>query len=132
MKIALAQDHHERIEGYTSLMKVYGYHLFPVDNLDQLMRTIKEEEIDILIQDVNFGNLDARTIIPIIKKRFPQLRIILEVNVEDIEVAKTAVDLNVNACVYHSEPPSVMLHALETIIEGNSYISPEIKDLLGL
>jgi len=130
MKIVIAEDHALIIDGLRVVLEHHGFDVFPAMDENVLDQLLNEHPIDVLIQDIRFGKIDARTIIPKIIKRFPQLKIIALTSLDDLASIQSVLSTSVSGYVLKSEPSNRMIDAIHAVNEGNIYLSPEVQKVL--
>lgn len=130
MNIAIAEDHALIIEGIVSLLSNEDYKVHCAQSATELFQCLNLEQIDLIIQDIRFGAVDARTIIPEIRSRFPSIKIIALTSLEDTASIQSVLALNVSGYVLKSEDPSVLLEAIRQVGLNKVYLSQEVQQIL--
>src|SRR5690625_5061235 len=87
MNILIADDHHLVLEGLTNVLETMeNVKIFQAKNKNLLLYQLRSHKIDILFQDILFGDHNAREFIKEIIKEFPSLKIIIISSISDLEV----------------------------------------------
>ena len=130
MNILIAEDHALIVEGLKSLLESDGHSVFHAPDELVLNRLMSDKQIDLLIQDIRFGKVDARTIIPAIRENFPGLKILVLTSLDDLASVQSILATNIQGYVIKTEPSDLILEAIEVISAGNTYLSPEVQSVL--
>lgn len=130
MNILIAEDHALIVEGLKSLLESNGYSVFHVSDERVLMRLLSDHQMDVLIQDIRFGKVDARMLIPSIREQFPEVKILVLTSLDDLASIQSVLATNIHGYVIKSEPSGLILEAVETIYAGKTYLSPEVQSVL--
>lgn len=130
MNIIIAEDHALIIDGLRAVLEQQGINVFPAMNEKMLYQLLNEQPFDVLIQDIRFGKVDARTIIPAIRQEFPTLRIIALTSLDDLASIQSVLATNVSGYVLKSEPTGRITDAIHAVVSGNTYLSPEVQAVL--
>jgi DNA-binding NarL/FixJ family response regulator len=130
MTILIAEDHSLIIEGLRTLLEANGFTVKHAANETALFSLLNSTTVDVLIQDIRFGKVDARTIIPRIREEFPTVRILALSSLDDLASIQSVLASNVSGYVIKTEATSVILEAIAVVHEGNTYLSPEVQAVL--
>jgi len=129
MNIAIAEDHKLIIDGLKSLLDSTRHTVFFAMNSEELEGLLKEEDIDVLIQDIRFGSIDARTILPSILEDYPSLKVLVLSSLEDYATIRSVISLGVHGYISKSQPPELIFEAINTVLSGEIYLCPESKKI---
>ena len=82
LRIIIADDHQLLIEGLTSILsEVKDIQLLdPVNDGRQLISSLKSNQADIVLLDLNMPNMDGIKTLEILKNDFPELKVIVLTN----------------------------------------------------
>lgn len=130
MNILIAEDHDLIVDGLKKLLEKEGYTIFHSSNEEGLFHVLKQKHIDLLIQDIRFGAVDARTILPKIIEDHPQLKILALTSLDDQASVQSVISAKVHGYVVKSEPTFIILEAIKCINAGETYLSPEVTQIL--
>ena len=95
-----------------------------------LLALLKNEQVDVLIQDVKFGDSDARTFISELKLDFSTLKIIVLTSLDALEDLQSILNLPVDGLVLKSESGSRLIDAMYAALDGHRYWSPLVSQRL--
>ncbi|HLW40045.1 MAG TPA: response regulator transcription factor [Brumimicrobium sp.] len=129
MNIAIAEDHKLIIDGLTTLLEAKGHSVFYAMNSEELEQLLKEEVIHVLIQDIRFGSVDARTIIPNFLNDYPKMKIVALSSLEDYATIKSVMALGVHGYLAKTQSPELIFDAIEAVFSGQTYLCPESKKI---
>ena len=94
------------------------------------LRINKEERIDLVITDINMPKMDGVELNSAIKKEFPQIKMLVVSMLEDAKKIKVLTEANVNGYISKNAEKGELLKAIKSILEGENYFSPRIKQVL--
>lgn len=130
MTILIAEDHLLIVEGLKALLEAKGYVVEHASDEIALLNNLRNKSVDLLIQDIRFGKIDARTIIPSIREEFPSIPILALSSLDDLASIQSVLATNVSGYVIKTESTTLILEAIESIKQGNIYLSPEVQSVL--
>ncbi len=125
MKVLIADDHSLIIDGFIAVIKNHDPSIicFKATNKAELFQSLEKNQIDVLFQDIMFGNDDARDFIAELKKNFPELKIIIISSLTDEATVQTLFKQNANGYLFKSDPNEEIIRALESILKDEKFIS---------
>lgn len=130
MNILIADDHHLVLEGLTNVLETMeNVEIFQAKNKNLLLYQLRSHKIDILFQDILFGDYNAREFIKEIIKEFPSLKIIIISSISDLEVVDSLFKQGVHGYLLKSDDLSEISSSIATVMNDQIYISAEIRDL---
>ena len=129
LRLIIADDHPVVLEGLKLLFK---------QSVDyQIIETVSaEKEIitsctnmmpDILVLDLNLGGKNSIELIPELKNRFPQLKILIFSSYQSAVLVKKSLSLGVNGYLLKDATQKDWLEALSAIVAGKIYLSKPIQ-----
>ncbi|MEO6682081.1 MAG: response regulator transcription factor [Ginsengibacter sp.] len=131
MNIIIADDHHLIAQGFVNMIhnKLPGTACRSASDLSELQQLLTEHVPDILFQDVRFGKDDARDFIKEILESYPSLKMIIISSLDDSLTIKTLLGQGVKGYILKSDSEIEIFNAIQSVMEGQTYISPEVKRL---
>lgn len=130
MNILIADDHHLILEGLGNILReLRNARVYEAKNKMHLMHHLREDRIDILFQDILFGNHDARNFLMEIKDKFPDLKIIIISSISELEVIESLLKQGVNGYLLKSDDLKQILEAIDVVMENEIYISSDIQEM---
>jgi DNA-binding NarL/FixJ family response regulator len=133
MKIILADDHQLILDGLLAVLK----RQFPnaifrgVLNKTELFQSLRDEQFDLLIQDLKFGTDSAKDFLGDLREGFPTLKIILLTTVSDSVTIKQ-LSKKVDGYILKSESLEEIITAVNQVKIGNSYFSKLAEQKMNL
>lgn len=132
MNIIIADDHELIGRGILDYFKVHepSYEIRYVKNKSELFYEIRSNTPEILIQDIQFGNDDARLFIQEIFSISPQIKVIALSSHQEFEVITSAFSLGFHSYVSKQAPLDEILEAVKQTKKGKAYISKRLEEMM--
>lgn len=130
--IVIADDHNLIREGFEHCI-VDAYQdmkIWKAKDKEELLDILASEKIEVLFQDIIFGDHDARTFVSALKEDFPTLKIVIISTLTDIVSINTLLKQGIDGYISKADDSQELIHALATIAAGEVYLSPDIKNTL--
>ena len=133
--IIIADDHAMFLDGLTSILaeeksiKI----VLTAKTGTQVLKYLKintDEKIDLVITDINMPEMDGIALNAAIKKEFPQIKTLVVSMLEDAEKIKQLTEANANGYISKNAEKTELLKAIASILDGDNYFSPRIKQVL--
>lgn len=133
--IIIADDHSMFLDGLTSILageESINIILTAKSGVQVLkyLRINREEKIDLVITDINMPEMDGVALNDAIKDEFPQIKTLVVSMLEDPKTIKLLTEANVNGYISKNAEKTELLKAITTILKGDNYFSPRIKQVL--
>ena len=115
MKLIIADDHELLLDTLVQSLSLRFTQLEikKVKNKDELYSEINRDKFDFLLQDVRFGDTDARKFIPEISIKQPQLKIIVFTSISDQLSLSRISKLPIHALVSKTDSIDEIIQALK-------------------
>lgn len=132
--IIIADDHAMFVDGLKSILAnedAININLTAA-NGEQVLKYLRintEEKIDLVITDLNMPEMDGITLNKKIKEEFPQIKTLVVSMLEDPQKIKSLTEADVNGYISKNSEKRELLRAIKTILNGENYFSPHIKQL---
>ena len=132
MNIIIADDHPLILEGLEKAIssKLDKAHIFCCTNKNEVFETLKNFEIDILIQDIKFGDDDARTFLQNFISNFPNLKIIALTSLTDAASIQSVLKTGIHGYILKSESTREIFNGIETVSQNKIYLSQGVAESL--
>ena len=132
MNIIIADDHELIGRGILDYFKsnAPSYAVRYVKNKSELFFEIRSNAPEILIQDIQFGNDDARVFIQEIRTIAPETKIIALSSHQEFKVVTSALSMGFHSYVSKQAPLEEMLEAIKCTKNGTSYISKKLEEMM--
>jgi len=102
-----------------------------VSDYIQLKQAIKKvAQIDLLIMDVGLPGKDGIEILKLIKEEYPKVRTLMVSMYPEEQYAVRAFKAGASGYLNKSSAPERMLEAIDLILSGKKYVTPEIAQAL--
>ena len=133
--IIIADDHAMFLDGLTSILAEEASIniILTAKTGTQVIKYLRintDEKIDLVITDINMPEMDGVELNTAIKSEFPQIKTLVVSMLEDDKKIKTLTEANVNGYISKNAEKTELLKAIKSILEGENYFSPRIKQVL--
>lgn len=131
LKIILADDHEvfrvglKRILDSSPDMEVVG----EANDGEALLQLLENVPADIVVIDLKMPKISGIMLGPIIKEKWPTIKIVVLTVYNDIEHARAVLKHGVNAYLLKSDSANKIMEAIKEVITGKVIISPEISHI---
>ena len=131
MKILIADDHQLILDGLKRALQTNheGAIIDTAQNKAILDKLLEQENYDLLILDIKFGDADARNFIRDLKTDHPELKILILSSVSDKLSVQQFMSAGVEGYIVKSDSIVDILNAVNQILNGHQYLSQEIADI---
>ena len=99
-------------------------------SFDEAIELIKLKHPDIVLLDINLADASGMDAVPLIRKFSPATRIIAVSMHNQLSFAKRMLSLGAKGYVTKNSSQEEIFAALETVLQGRTYVCSEIKDML--
>ena len=123
IKILLADDHAIVMEGLKEVLSadeeisVVGC----VQNGEEVLRFIKNNEVDIVILDINMPVMDGITCARHLKKEFPKVKIIILTMYAQRSFVEEIVKIGIDGCLLKNNTGKELIDAVLRVMGGRQY-----------
>lgn len=131
MKILLADDHFLVLEGLEVLLSTFDFvdRTRSVLNYPTLIEMLNQENFDVLLLDIYFGEHDGREIIGEIKALHPEMKIIALTSHADAATIKSSINAGFDGYLLKIDGREEFDKALKTVKNGEKYFSTKTQQL---
>lgn len=132
IKILIADDHQMFIDGIKALLKnekeikVVGEAL----NGEEVLSLLKKEKADIILLDINMPKMDGIEATREIKKKFPDVKIIILTMHNKNEFISGLANEGASGYVLKNTGKRELLDAIESVYEGKTFFSKEVTETI--
>ncbi|MDO8994333.1 response regulator transcription factor [Daejeonella sp.] len=123
LRLIIADDHKLMIEGLTSILsEVKNIQLMdPVNDGRQLISSLKSNQADIVLLDLNMPNMDGIKTLEILKNDFPKLKVIVLTNYNQPQLIEEVKKLGARGYLLKNSPSNILKEAIKKVSEGELY-----------
>ncbi len=130
--ILVVDDHEIVITGIRYLLKnnLPSANVEGLGSIESLSKKLKNKEYDLVILDINIPGADTHSLIHLIKSMQEEAKILIfSMNSEEL-FAKRYLKLGVNGYLMKQTDEHELVAAINKILEGKRYISPNLLEVL--
>lgn len=134
MNLLIADDHTLFIEGLSMLVsriedvQIVG----DAKNGKEVIELCQKHKIDLILMDLEMPQMGGIEATEIIKRDFPNIKIIAVTMLNDYNTIKKALRSGMDGYVVKNLGIAELQNAVETVMKGQIYMSPEITTILAL
>jgi DNA-binding NarL/FixJ family response regulator len=129
LNLLIADDHQMITDGLTLILKTEKTigQIHVAKNGKEAIDIALKEEIDIIIMDINMPQVSGAEATKIIKKERPAIKIIVVSMLGEPAVVNKLLKSGADAFINKDTGKSELLRAIEKVMHGEKYVSPEIS-----
>lgn len=133
IKVVLADDHALVRKGIELIVQLEDdiQLIGQVQDGEALMRELPDWEADVLLLDLDMPKLNGFTIIPGIRKEYPDLKIIVLTVHDESLYGETARKLGVHGYIHKGDFPQRLTDGLRTVAKGGEIFNEELHPQKG-
>lgn len=131
LKLLVVEDHALVREGLLQTLRGLegGAETMGAEDADQALRLLEEHaDLDLVILDLMLPGLNGMAFLTVLRKRFPDVPVVILSAVDDPETVKRALKHGASGFVPKSSTSESLLIALQKVIEGEIYLPPKYQD----
>jgi DNA-binding NarL/FixJ family response regulator len=134
MNLLIADDHTLFIEGLSMLVsRIEDVHIVgDAKNGKEVIEHCQNQKIDLILMDLEMPQMGGIEATEIIKRDFPNIKIVAVTMLNDYNTIKKALRSGMDGYVVKNLGISELQNAIETVMNGHIYMSPEITTILAL
>ena len=127
-KVMLVDDHALIREGIKQLLEFDG----SIDVIEQAsdgaecLEKLQHVQPDILLLDINMPNVNGIEVLEEIKKKNIPVKVLMLTVHSEVEYLVQAVDIGANGYILKDSGSEELKKAIQSVMEGNSYIQPSL------
>ena len=134
MNLLIADDHTLFIEGLSMLVsRIEDVHIVgDAKNGKEVVEHCQNQKVDLILMDLEMPQMGGIEAAEIIKRDFPNIKIVAVTMLNDYNTIKKALRSGMDGYVVKNLGISELQKAIETVMNGQIYMSPEITTILAL
>lgn len=127
-KLIIADDHQLLIEGLISILsEVKDLEILnPVNNGNQLINSLILNPADIVLLDLNMPKLDGIKTLAILRRDFPDLKIIILTNYDQPQLIEEVKKLGAHGYLLKNSPSFILKDAIAKVNQGEFYFEDRV------
>lgn len=130
-KLLIVDDHQLLIDGICNMINNHEFSIVAkAHNTEEALQVLSGHKIDILVTDINMPGEDGLYLIDKVKKRYPDVKIVVLTMYDDRSIVLEAIRLKVNAYLLKNITQQQFYKALQFVESDKFYISEELSHLL--
>jgi DNA-binding NarL/FixJ family response regulator len=132
IKICITDDHQLVLEGLNLLLAdhddicIIGL----CHHANELFTLLEKEVVDIVLMDINMPDINGIEACKTVKKKYPHVKIIGLSMIAEGNLIKLMIKNGADGYLHKNAGKQDIITAIQTVIEGHKYFSPEIAHLL--
>ena len=129
-RLVIAEDHTILREGLRALLAQESNFevVAEVDNGRDAVRAVGALKPDLALVDLSMPGIDGLTAIREIKRRYPEIRLLVLTVHKTEEYIRAALEAGSSGYVLKDATRQELLIAIQTVLDGKTYISPAISE----
>jgi DNA-binding NarL/FixJ family response regulator len=134
MNLLIADDHTLFIEGLSMLVsRIEDVHIVgDAKSGKEVIELCQSQKVDLILMDLEMPEMGGIEATEIIKRDFPNIKIVAVTMLNDYNTIKKALRSGMDGYVVKNLGISELQKAIETVMNGHIYMSPEITTILAL
>ncbi|WP_434361175.1 response regulator transcription factor [Parasalinivibrio latis] len=130
-KVMIVDDHPMVRQGCRILLESQHMEICAeADSGESALKSLSNSEPDVAVVDLSMENMGGLEAISRILSRSPQTRIVVFTMHDDPNITMRAIKNGARGYVTKSSPPDVLIEAIETVMDGGSYLSTDVAKTL--
>lgn len=132
IKIAVVDDHELFRTGLLTHLSIYNELdiIISVENGNDLLYAMKNQPVDLILMDINLPNTNGIDITKTLKEANPDIKIIMLTGHELPSYVTNSIEAKANGYLLKSSKASEIHTAILTVINGESYYSEQVKNII--
>ncbi|MFA5244229.1 MAG: response regulator transcription factor [Pedobacter sp.] len=127
-KLIIADDHQLLIEGLISILSELDdlEILNPVNNGNQLINSLILNPADLVLLDLNMPKLDGIKTLAILRRDFPDLKIIILTNYDQPQLIEEIKKLGAHGYLLKNSPSQTLKEAIAKVLKGELFFDEKV------
>lgn len=130
-KILVADDHPIVLKGIATMLDEYGYSSVTAVSGEQALSLFDHiGNIDLMVCDLSLPTTaEGIKLIGQVREKQPHIPIIVFTMHDELWNIKTIIDIEADGIVLKGESPKELLLAVENVLDGRKYVSPQFQKM---
>ena len=132
INIMIADDHSMVREGIKQILELDGdiKVVAEAGNGRECIETLDDSITDVLLLDINMPNINGLKVLQHLREKKSKIKILILTIHNEVEYLIKAVEFGVDGYVVKDSSSSVLKKAIFTVLNGDTYIQPELRPIL--
>lgn len=126
--VAIAEDHQSLVDGINLLLK-YEEDVSVVgiaNDGEALLEVVRKKQPQVVLTDIKMPKIDGIAATKLIKKEFPETKIIAFTMFDQREAIQQMMDAGASGYLLKNSPLEEVLHAIQAVSQGNTFFDASI------
>lgn len=97
---------------------------------EECLSLLKKKKADILLLDINMPNKNGLDILSEVKERKIEIKVIMLTVHNEVDYLLRAIEIGADGYILKDAGSAELIHAIETVMSGESYIQPDMIPML--
>lgn len=130
--VMIADDHLMVREGIKQILELDGdiKVVAEASNGKECINLLDETKVDILLLDINMPEMNGLKVLQYLKDKKKKVKVLILTIHNEVEYLLKASDIGVNGYILKDSDSTVLKKAILSIVNGESYIQPDLRPLL--
>lgn len=130
--VMIADDHLMVREGIKQILELDGdiKVVAEASNGKECINLLDETKVDILLLDINMPEMNGLKVLQYLKDKKIKVKVLILTIHNEVEYLLKASDIGVNGYILKDSDSTVLKKAILSIVNGESYIQPDLRPLL--
>lgn len=132
INVMIADDHLMVREGIKQILELDGdiRVIAEASNGKECIELLDEKKTDILLLDINMPEMNGLKVLQYLKEKNINIKILILTIHNEVEYLIKAADFGVDGYILKDSDSTVLKKAILTIIQGESFIQPDLRPML--
>ncbi len=132
-RIAITDDHPMIIQGISNMLSNYDHIIVTGTYMDgeELLAGLQKETPDVLLLDIQLPGKTGDELVPMLAKRYPDMRIIILTNFNSIVYANNLLRLGVAGYLLKTAREHTIIEAIGSVHQETPFIDPTLREKIG-
>jgi DNA-binding NarL/FixJ family response regulator len=132
IRLLVADDHKILLDGIVSLLKTEPSFTIGGTAIDgyEVLEVIEKTDFDVCLLDINLPKLDGLETAKLLKKRKPDIKIIILTMYNDKEFISELIHIGVSGYLLKNSGKQELTEAIKRVMTGRYYFSEEVEKII--
>lgn len=133
IRVFIADDHAALREGVRAILEHKGFQIAgEAGNVEDILAHVGDPHIDVWVLDLSMGETRGTAVIDLMRNRKKDLKIVVYTMRESLATVSAVYEAGAKAFVAKSAEPRILVEAIRTVAEGQTYFMPGFAEKLAL